>query len=123
MKHEMFLYILVMTAVTFAIRLLPLTLLRRPIRNRFLRSFLYYVPYVTLAVMTFPAIVEATQAQRPFSRASPSPGMGRVSFGFLRHAASSYSSWNLSSYEESPRVQIEVSVTFCKSLDCHAMTH
>ena len=61
MKHEMFLYILVMTAVTFAIRLLPLTLLRRPIRNRFLRSFLYYVPYVTLAVMTFPAIVEATQ--------------------------------------------------------------
>ena len=61
MKHEMFLYILVMTAVTFAIRLLPLTLLRRPIRNLFLRSFLYYVPYVTLAVMTFPAIVEATQ--------------------------------------------------------------
>ena len=61
MKHEMFLYILVMTAVTFAIRLLPLTLLRRPIRNRFLRSFLYYVPYVTLAVMTFPAIVEATR--------------------------------------------------------------
>ena len=61
MKHEMFLYILVMTAVTFAIRLLPLTLLRRPIRNRFLCSFLYYVPYVTLAVMTFPAIVEATQ--------------------------------------------------------------
>ena len=61
MKHEMFLYILVMTAVTFAIRLLPLTLLRRPIRNSFLRSFLYYVPYVTLAVMTFPAIVEATQ--------------------------------------------------------------
>ena len=61
MKHEMFLYILVMTAVTFAIRLLPLTLLRRPIRNLFLRSFLYYVPYVTLAVMTFPAIIEATQ--------------------------------------------------------------
>lgn len=61
MKHDVVLYILVMTIVTFAIRLLPLTLLRRPIKNRFLRSFLYYVPYVTLAVMTFPAIVEATQ--------------------------------------------------------------
>lgn len=61
MKHDIFLYILVMTAVTLAIRLLPLTLLRRPIKHRFLRSFLYYVPYVTLAVMTFPAIIEATQ--------------------------------------------------------------
>ena len=61
MKHDVVLYILVMTIVTFAIRLLPLTLLRRPIKNRFLRSFLYYVPYVTLAVMTFPAIVAATQ--------------------------------------------------------------
>ena len=61
MKHDIILYLLVMTAVTFAIRLLPLTLLRRPIKGRFLSSFLYYVPYVTLAVMTFPAIVEATQ--------------------------------------------------------------
>ena len=61
MKHDVFLYILVMTAVTLAIRLVPLTLLRRPIKSRFLRSFLYYVPYVTLAVMTFPAIVAATQ--------------------------------------------------------------
>ncbi|MBR6115400.1 MAG: AzlD domain-containing protein [Oscillospiraceae bacterium] len=47
-------------AVIYLIRVLPLTLIRRPIRSRFLRSFLYYVPYVTLAVMTFPAIVEAT---------------------------------------------------------------
>lgn len=61
MKHDIILYLLVMTAVTFAIRLLPLTLLRRSIKGRFLSSFLYYVPYVTLAVMTFPAIVEATQ--------------------------------------------------------------
>jgi branched-subunit amino acid transport protein len=37
-----------------------MVLLRRPITNRFLRSFLYYVPYVTLAVMTFPAILEVT---------------------------------------------------------------
>lgn len=62
MKHNTYLYILVMFAVIYAIRVLPLTLVRRPIRNRFLRSFLYYVPYITLAVMTFPAIVEATQS-------------------------------------------------------------
>ena len=55
-------YLLVMALVTYLIRMLPLTLMRRQIRNRFIRSFLYYVPYVTLAVMTFPAIVEATQS-------------------------------------------------------------
>lgn len=62
MKHNIYLYILVITVVTYLIRVLPLTLIRREIRNRFLRSFLYYVPYVTLAVMTFPAIVQATQS-------------------------------------------------------------
>ena len=56
-----YLYIAVMAAVSYAIRVLPLTLIRKPIRNRFLQSFLYYVPYVTLAVMTFPAILHATQ--------------------------------------------------------------
>ena len=56
-----YLYILIAFAVIYAIRVLPLTLIRRPLRSRFLRSFLYDVPYVTLAVMTFPAIVEATQ--------------------------------------------------------------
>ena len=55
-------YIAVMAAVTYAIRVLPLTLIQKPIRNRFIRSFLYYVPYVTLAIMTFPAIVQATQS-------------------------------------------------------------
>ena len=55
-----YLYILIAFAVIYLIRVLPLTLIRKPIRSRFLRSFLYYVPYVTLAVMTFPAIVEAT---------------------------------------------------------------
>ncbi len=55
------LYILIAFGVIYAIRVLPLTLIRRPLRSRFLRSFLYYVPYVTLAVMTFPAIVEATE--------------------------------------------------------------
>ena len=58
---SMYLYLLVMSAVTIAIRLVPLTLIRGEIKNSFLRSFLYYVPYVTLAVMTFPAITEATQ--------------------------------------------------------------
>ena len=62
MKHNTYLYILVMFVVIYTIRVLPLTLVRRPIRNRFLKSFLYYVPYITLAVMTFPAIVEATQS-------------------------------------------------------------
>ena len=52
--------ILVAAGVSYAIRVLPLTLIRRPIESVFLRSFLYYVPYVTLAVMTFPAIVQAT---------------------------------------------------------------
>ncbi len=61
MKPDVLAYIAVMAAVTIAIRVLPLTLLRRPIQNRTLRSFLFYVPYVTLAVMTFPAILEVTQ--------------------------------------------------------------
>ena len=61
MNGKTYLYILVCAAVSFLIRELPLTLIRKPIRNRFLQSFLYYVPYVTLAVMTFPAIIHATQ--------------------------------------------------------------
>ena len=61
MNHSIWLYIAVMAAVCYAIRVLPLTLLRRRIENRFLRSFLYYVPYVTLSVMTFPSIVEVTR--------------------------------------------------------------
>lgn len=60
MERNVYLYILVMAAVTYAIRMLPLVLIRREITNRFIRSFLYYVPYVTLAVMTFPAILSET---------------------------------------------------------------
>jgi len=62
MSGNVWIYIAVMAAVSFAVRVLPLTLIRGQIRNPFVRSFLYYVPYVTLAVMTFPAIVEATQS-------------------------------------------------------------
>ncbi|MBR6674207.1 MAG: AzlD domain-containing protein, partial [Mailhella sp.] len=52
---ETYIYITVMAVVTYLIRVLPLTLIRREIKNVTLRSFLYYVPYVTLSVMTFPA--------------------------------------------------------------------
>ena len=62
MTHNIYVYLAIMACVTYAIRVLPLTLIRKQIKNRFLRSFLYYVPYITLAVMTFPAIVNATQA-------------------------------------------------------------
>lgn len=59
-----YIYLSIFTAffVSYLIRVLPLTLIRKPIKNRFIKSFLYYVPYITLAVMTFPAIVEATQS-------------------------------------------------------------
>lgn len=60
MSHNIYIYIFVIAAVTFLIRVLPLTLIRKKITNITLRSFLYYVPYVTLAIMTFPAILEAT---------------------------------------------------------------
>ncbi len=57
-----YIYIACMASITFLIRVLPLTLIRGEIKNRTLRSFLYYVPYVTLAVMTFPSILSATQS-------------------------------------------------------------
>ncbi len=59
---NIWLYILVSAGVSYLIRATPLVLIRREITNRTIRSFLYYVPYVTLSVMTFPAIVEATQS-------------------------------------------------------------
>ncbi|MCQ2549605.1 MAG: AzlD domain-containing protein [Lachnospiraceae bacterium] len=62
MKHPVYLYIAFMAVTTYLIRVLPLTLIRKEITNKTLRSFLFYVPYVTLAVMTFPSILEATQS-------------------------------------------------------------
>ena len=73
--HNNYIYIAVMALVSYAIRVLPLTLIRKPIKNRFIRSFLYYVPYVTLAVMTFPAILGATQ--------SPISGAAALAAGIL----------------------------------------
>ena len=57
---KIYLYILVVVVTTYLIRALPLTLLKKPIRSRFLRSFLYYVPVACLTAMTFPAILYAT---------------------------------------------------------------
>lgn len=75
MEHNVYIYLLVMFAVVYAIRVLPLTLIRKPIKNRFIQSFLYYVPYITLAVMTFPAIVDATQ--------SPLAGAAALALGVI----------------------------------------
>ena len=60
MNLIVYVYIAAMALVTYLIRVLPLTLIRKEIKNTTIRSFLYYVPYVTLAVMTFPAILDAT---------------------------------------------------------------
>lgn len=61
-EQSIFWYVLIMIVVTNAIRVLPVLLIRGRIENRFIRSFLYYVPYVTLSVMTFPAIVQTTSS-------------------------------------------------------------
>ncbi len=58
---DTYVYILCMALSTYAVRALPLTLIRRELKSPLLRSFLYYLPYVTLAVMTFPGILSATQ--------------------------------------------------------------
>lgn len=71
MTHNVHIYMAIMIGVTYLIRMLPMTLLRKQIKNEFVTSFLYYVPYVTLSVMTFPDIVEATQ----------SPIAGIIAFG------------------------------------------
>mgnify|MGYP004695588601 CR=1 FL=1 len=52
----------VMAGVTYLVRMLPLVLVKKKIENKFINSFLYYVPYVTLSVMTFPAIINATHS-------------------------------------------------------------
>lgn len=61
MNHTVYV-IVVMAVVTYLIRVLPLTIVRKEIKNVYIRSFLYYVPFVTLAVMIFPAILHATES-------------------------------------------------------------
>ena len=62
MKPSVYMYFFVMAAVTFAVRAIPVTLIQKQIKNKFIKSFLYYVPYTTLSIMSFPAIVTATQS-------------------------------------------------------------
>lgn len=57
---SIYVYIFTMALTTYLIRVLPLTIFRKPIRSRFLRSFLHYVPYCCLTAMTFPAILSST---------------------------------------------------------------
>lgn len=59
-QYSIVVYILIAILVTNLIRVLPMVLIKGPVKNRFVRSFLYYVPYVTLAVMTFPDMVLTT---------------------------------------------------------------
>ena len=80
--NNTWIYILVMAAVTYAIRVLPLTLIRQQIKNTFIRSFLYYVPYVTLAVMTFPAIMDATPDAPVVGLAALGTGLVAAYFGW-----------------------------------------
>ena len=62
MSDHTYIYLLVAAVTIYAIRALPLTLIQKEIQNTFIRSFLYFVPYVTLAVMAFPAIITATNS-------------------------------------------------------------
>ena len=73
--NKNYIYIFIMAGVSFLIRALPMTLFRKQIKSRFVQSFLYYVPYVTLSVMTFPAIVNAT--------GSPISGTAALVIGML----------------------------------------
>ena len=60
-QPDIWLCILVMALVSYLLRVLPITLIRKQIKNRFIRSLLYYLPYVTLSVMTVPAIFQVAE--------------------------------------------------------------
>ena len=83
MQNNTYIYIGIMALVTYLIRVLPLTIIKKQIKNQFIQSFLYYVPYVTLAVMTFPAITLATK--------SPISGIA----AFIVGVAVAFFGWNL----------------------------
>lgn len=55
-------YLLVMAGITYLIRMLPLVLVKKKIKNKYILSFLYYIPYAVLSVMTFPAIFYSTSS-------------------------------------------------------------
>lgn len=58
--YNYFIYLAVMASITYLIRMLPLVLVKEKIKNRFILSFLYYIPYSVLSVMTFPAVFHST---------------------------------------------------------------
>ena len=60
MSGNIYIYIAIVAITSYLLRVLPLTLIRKEIKSTYIKSFLYYVPYVTLAAMTFPAILSAT---------------------------------------------------------------
>ena len=62
MTENFFLYLAVMAGVTYLIRMLPLVLVKKKVENRFIRSFLFYVPYAVLGAMTVPAVFYATDS-------------------------------------------------------------
>ena len=113
-----YLYLFVMAATTYLIRVLPLTLIRKPIQNPFLRSFLFYVPYVTLAVMTFPAIMNATQSpiaghgqrlRRRLVRTGTSPRLARL----LRDSADLRAFYRVSKSCKTPSADFPRRVFLC----------
>ena len=59
---NIYIYIITMAVTTYLIRVLPMTVFRKPIRSRFIKSFLHYVPYACLSAMTFPAILTSTES-------------------------------------------------------------
>lgn len=61
--RSLFVYVLIMAATTYLIRMLPIVIFRKEIKSNFVNSFLYYVPYSCLAAMTFPAVMYATQLE------------------------------------------------------------
>lgn len=63
MKYGFFIYLAVMAGVTYLIRMLPLVLIKKQIKNKYLLSFLYYIPYAVLSVMTIPAIFYSTSGK------------------------------------------------------------
>ena len=90
---SIYIYVLVMAVTTYLIRALPLTLFKKPIRSRYLRSFLHYVPTACLTAMTFPAILTATDHVISRSNRGCCTGLqkqesDRSSCGQLRHRLS-----------------------------------
>ena len=60
-RNGFFIYLIVMAGITYLIRMLPLVLINKKIKNKYLLSFIYYIPYTVLSVMTVPAIFYATE--------------------------------------------------------------